>query len=29
MTNLFALILAAIMPLCSTIAPIEPIEPIE
>ena len=28
MTNLIALILAAIMPLCSTMAPIEPIEPI-
>ena len=28
MTNLLSLILAAIMPLCSTMAPIEPIEPI-
>ena len=28
MTNLITLILAAIMPLCSTIAPIEPIEPL-
>ena len=28
MTNLISLILAALMPLCSTIAPIEPIEPL-
>ena len=28
MTNLISLILAAIMPLCSTMAPIEPIEPL-
>lgn len=29
MTNFIALILAAIMPLCSTMAPMEPIEPFE
>ena len=28
MANLFALILAALMPLCSTIAPMEPVEPL-